>query len=73
MVTLEASKSLFLIYSNPPSRTLQVTQSLQRLNKVEDKVSVLEKKERAASNLEVNLQGISEGNFDGFWGVDGVF
>lgn len=47
MITLEASKSLFLLYSNTPSRILQVTQSLQRLNKVEDKVTGLEKKERA--------------------------
>lgn len=73
IVTLEASKSLFLMYSNTPSRTLQVTQNLQRLNKVEDKVSELEKKERAASNLEVNLQGISEGNFWGGLGFDSVF
>lgn len=73
IVTLEASKSLFLMYSNTPSRTLQVTQNLQRLNKVEDKVSELEKKERAASNLEVNLQGISEGNFGGGLGFDSVF
>lgn len=42
--TLEASQSLFLHYSNPPSGILQVTQSLQRLNKVEGKVSGLEKK-----------------------------
>lgn len=58
MVTLEASKSLFLIYSNPPSGILQVTQSLQRLKKIEDKVTGLEKKEGAVSNLEVNLQGL---------------
>lgn len=44
IVTLEASQSLFLLYSNPPSRILQVTQSWQGLNKVEGKVSGLENK-----------------------------
>lgn len=63
MVTLEASRSLFLLYRNPPPSILQVAQSLQTLNKVEDKVTGLEKKERGASTLEVNLQGLCEGNF----------
>lgn len=67
MVTLEASKSLFLLYSNPPSRILQMTQSLQRLNKSRIK-SQDWKKRRPDSNLEVNFQGLCEGNFWWFLG-----
>lgn len=52
-----------------------MTQSLQRLKKIEDKVTGLEKKEGAVSNLEVNLQGLWGGGviFGGFGGVDSVF
>lgn len=69
IVTLEASKSLFLMYSNTPSRTLQVTQNLQRLNKVEDKVSELEKKKEQLQIWKWTCRGFLRVILGGGWGL----